>query len=176
MTVEINTNAVRKSSNRNGRKFPGKPTILQCVTKLCAVLINLALLFASPAKAELELTVEEAKRRLTGGYSKEWVFKRFKHILRTNGSCKEGEIWQFHSKGQVEIRECIKQQIVRKTKKWKLKKESDLDLKITIGDTKYTIRFLPSKAKSECEEMRLRIISPEKTTYTVDRYFTYERD
>ena len=146
------------------------------VSILGVALVNLTLIYASTVKAELGLTVEEAKKRLTGGESKEWVFKRFENILGRTDACKEGEIWQFLSKGQVEIRKCIEKQIDRKTIKWKLQKKSDLDLTITIGDQEYTILFKPLKAESKLEEMRFRIISAEKTTYTVDRHFTHERD
>ena len=138
-------------------------------------LVALVSIWASLAAAPFGPTIEEATQRLTGGGSKEWVLKKFVTILGLKDECKDGEIWRFQSGGQIEVRECIEGKTRREKKVWQLRREDDLDLVVTVGDKEYTL-LLPPKPGDAVEEMRLRIISTETTTPTVDLRFTHEHD
>ena len=133
--------------------------------------------FCAPlATAQLSLTIEEAIQRLTGQGSKDWIREQFVTILGAEDSCKKGEVWRFNKEGQVEVRTCVEGKTTRETKPWELLKENELDLAIKVSETQYTILLPLSRAGSGVEEMRLRVISPLKTTPTVDLRFTHERD
>ncbi len=117
-----------------------------------------------PATAQSE---QALIAKLTKNNSKRWIFEK---MVKTMGSkCVKGEEWVFSSNKKVNVFKCENGDIMVQSFNWSLKRESALDVALTIGDKTYVLTFPPKQAGKE--RMRLRIRAQTMNQYTVDLLF-----
>lgn len=117
------------------------------------------------AQSESELIT-----KLTKNNSKTWIFEK---IVTTMGSkCIQGEKWVFSKDNKISKFKCESGEWLIQQFTWSLKKESALDVSLKVGETTYTLTFLPRLPRSTRDRMRLRSKAVTINQATEDRLFS----
>ncbi len=138
--------------------------------KLLIVMIFLTPLLCFSQKEE-----KDVMSYLAGSKYKPWVFDKFKIIMGSSNTCKQGKMYTFFTNKTVEYKECIDGKWRKVMYKYALKKESPFDWWITFNNQKY---YLVMKKKSQYHELTLRIINnkTKRTEHTENIILKYLLD
>lgn len=79
---------------------------------------------------------------LTGGTNREWVLERWEAVLDSSGACTHGELWTFHSNGQVEKKRCLNGTASTETAHWHPSAPGEFNTRVAIGGRTYEVEPL----------------------------------
>jgi hypothetical protein len=120
------------------------------------------------------LSVDEAEKKLTGGNSREWIYKHTSMKMSAPEDCSgEGEVYRFFADHHLVVDQCQNTKIVHTTRKWAIAQEGVLDIVLRIDNKPYYLLF---KDMGITHSMILRERSDSKTVPTVDREFRLSND
>jgi hypothetical protein len=139
---------------------------------------NVALLAGVGTASRAQTAIEpdslaQAKKRLAGEVSRDWVFQQVRTIMGAADRCTQGEVFRFQTDGTLTAERCVEGRLARETRRWALERESPYDLRLTIDGEPSTVLF---KTETGAQLMILRKRSDSKTAPTVDREFRLSQD
>jgi hypothetical protein len=126
------------------------------------------------ASPEGEEGLKAAEQKLTGGTSRDWVFKQMRRTMGASDACQgNGEIYRFTADHKLIDEQCVDGHVKDQTHSWTLEKAEPLDLILKI-DGKPFILLL--KDESNGLSMRIRQRSESKTIPTIDKELRFETE
>ena len=142
--------------------------------RITALLLG-SLTIAAVSAQTPSLTLDQARTKLTGGSSKEWVLVRVESFMGGGAQrkCRQGETYTFHAKGTVTHKRCVDGQWQENTEPWSLSDLDELDRELAIGQQRFLLLLRDTAAE---EQARLRTRSRDKVIPSVDQILRYERD
>jgi hypothetical protein len=137
---------------------------------VCALAaVNFAFIEASFAEEDLS-TIEQ---KLTGGTSRDWVFKQMRRTMGSSDECTQGVVYRFASDHKLVDEQCVNGHIKSETHTWSLERQGPLDVILKIDSKPFVLLF---KEEGNALLMRIRQRSASKTEPTVDREFRFEAE
>jgi hypothetical protein len=94
-----------------------------------------------PFYAEGASPTEEAVAKLTGGSSREWVFKQMRSFMGNQSSCIEGEIYKFSVDKTLTIEQCVNGKINKSAHTWSIEESTPLNIIIKINGSPFVLLF-----------------------------------
>ena len=128
---------------------------------------------ASVFAETLTQSLEEARLKLTGDTSKEWVLVRVERFMGVRTECRQGETYTFHADHTVTYKLCVDGQWEETSETWSLNDIDELDRELVIGENRFILLFRDTEGE---EQARLRTRSSDKTVPSVDKILRYELD
>jgi hypothetical protein len=125
------------------------------------------------AGATAATLIEEATTKLTGGSSREWVFKQIRTSMGPGEACSQGETYRFASDRSLTIEQCVDGKINKTAKTWSMEQSGPLDIVIEISGTPFILMF---RDAGTTHFMRLRTPAESKLDPTTDREFRLSED
>ena len=120
------------------------------------------------------MTVEAATQKLTGGKSREWIYKHTSTTMSADEKCSgEGQVYRFFADHHLVVDHCENEKIVHTTHGWAMAQEGQLDIIVRIDNKPYYLLF---KDSGNMHSMILRQRSDSKTVPTVDLEFRLSND
>lgn len=139
-----------------------------------AALAGVVFCFAYPHS--VAVAAQGLATQLTGGASREWVFRRFVRSMGADGSCISGETYTFEEAGpSLAIRECRSNKLVVSRYPWRVAEAASSD-PLLVVDGLGTFVLLFRDADDGSHFMRLRTPGHTPTQPTIDKEFRLSED
>lgn len=133
-----------------------------------SIIVSLTLVFAAIlSDSTAEAGDDSITNRLTGGSSREWVYKRIVRMMGPGDACSSGETYTFSSDHVVAITECTGGHIVVARRKWSTATNADGDIVLSIDGMPAQILLFKDDKGSHFIHLRTPSDSP--TTAVIDK-------
>jgi hypothetical protein len=122
------------------------------------------------------MSVDAATQKLTGGNSREWIYKHTFTRMSAAEKCSgegKGTVYRFFADYHLVIDQCQNEKIVHTTHSWAIAQKGQLDIIVRIDNKPYYLLF---KDSGNVHSMMLRERSDSKTVPTVDLEFRLSND
>jgi len=121
-----------------------------------------------------EEDLKTAEQKLTGGTSRDWVFKQMRKAMGSSDACQgDGEIYRFTADHKLIDEQCVNGRIKTQTHSWTLEKEEPIDIILKIDGKPFVLLF---RDESNGLSMKIRTRAISKTTPTIDKEFRFETE
>jgi len=112
----------------------------------------------------------DASVQLTGGSSREWVYRRVVNMMGADDACKAGEAYTFSKDGTLTVRQCVNQHLLTMHHKWSVTSAENGDTILAIDEEpSYVLLF--SSDRTGGHFMHLRTKNKRQTEPVVDKVF-----